>query len=147
MPMQPKIVQQARTQLNARLTAWRALIPCPQMADWFRDQGVDASSAGSVASAIAARTPDLQTAASTRAATIASGVLEDFDWSLRVVLASSTRAAMTEPLVVLSLSCAGDAGDKVQRTVELTRSDLDKLLANLGNIDKALASFLPVTTA
>jgi hypothetical protein len=74
-------------------------------------------------------------------------VLEDFDWSLRVVLASSTRAAMTEPLVVLSLSCAGDAGDKVQRTVELTRSDLDKLLANLGNIDKALASFLPVTTA
>lgn len=116
-----------------------------QIADWFRDQGVDAASSSAVASSVVARTSELQAAAGTRAATIATGVLEDFDWSLRVVLASSTRASMTEPLVVLSLVCSGDAGDKAERVVELTRSDLDRMLANLSQIDGALARFLPVT--
>ena len=113
---------------------------------WCRDQGVDATTAAALASAVQTHRAELLRAAARRACTIASGVLEDFDWSLRLVLASSTRAEMTEPVVVLTLTVRAGADDSpAEHIVELSRTDLEALVSDFDAIDRVLAKFAPVT--
>lgn len=119
-----------------------------QTVAWCRDQGVDAATAAALASAVQTHRAELLRAAGRRASTIASGVLEDFDWSLRLVLASSTRAEMTEPVVVLTLTVRAGADDSpAEHIVELSRSDLEALVSDFDAIDRVLAKFAPITAA
>jgi hypothetical protein len=54
-----------------------------------------------------------------------------------MVLSSDKISSMNEPLVLLRLTLAGDRGDQ-EVTLELTKVELDRLLATCGSIQQVL---------
>jgi len=116
-----------------------------QAVEWGRAQGLEATSAAALASAVCAHRETLLEAAGRRASTIATGVLHDFDWSLRVVLASSSCASMTQPVLLLTLSVRDEehGGATREHVVELPRDALEALVRDFGAIDAVLAKYMP----
>ena len=158
-PFVARLVEAARRVLTLALAS---SMSAPETAALCREQGADGATADAVAAVWMSRQEDLVEAARRKASTLASGTLEDFDWSLRVVLSSSTSARMRDPLLVLTFfvreevsssdaaaggsSAAGDASDGtelVEHVVELTKGDLDGLVRDLDSIDAVLAKYVP----
>jgi hypothetical protein len=142
----------AKGSAEADVSRFRAIVPliqhacvCAQMSKWLRDQGVDSVTANTIAAAVTSRGAELALAAQSNAASIASGTLEDFDWSLRVVLSSSSAARMIEPVVLLTLRTRDASGARSERVIELPSHALDSFLASFDEIDAVLAKYLPVS--
>jgi hypothetical protein len=93
--------------------------------------GVSDETAGVVVDVVAARRVEVTAHLKEHAATqtVSSAYLADFDWSVRLVMSSDRMASMREPVLLLSLSLGGCGGEKRDMTVELSRSQLDTLLA------------------
>ena len=76
---------------------------------------------------------------------IASGTLEDFDWSLRLCMGSDQLATLRQPVLLLSLtvasSSAGGAAPAVT-TLELSPDELDHMLASMGRIEEVISSIV-----
>lgn len=107
-------------------------------------------SASLVARALSARMGDLRSLAGERSCEIAAGVLRDFDWSLRVILASSSASQMEEPRLILTLHLAGSEGAAEGRdthVLELSRPAMEALVADVTRVDSVLHKFFAEESA
>jgi hypothetical protein len=64
--------------------------------------------------------------------------LKDFDWSLRLVLSSSTLSGLRQPLLLLKIDKILPDGSIEERLVELDEAELDMLLGTLRAAQKQL---------
>ena len=64
--------------------------------------------------------------------------LKDFDWSLRLVLSSSTLSGLRQPLLMLKIDKILPDGRIEERLVELDEAELDMLLGSLRAAQKQL---------
>ncbi len=62
--------------------------------------------------------------------------LQDFDWSLRLVLSSSKLSGLRKPLLMLKLEKTLPNGSVEERLLELDEAELDRLLESLKSAQK-----------
>jgi hypothetical protein len=62
--------------------------------------------------------------------------LQDFDWSLRLVLSSSKLSGLRKPLLMVKLEKTLPNGTVEERLLELDEAELDKLLESLKSAQK-----------
>ena len=101
----------------------------------------DAALHGLVAGVLAGRAAELRSALEAQSAEISNAHLTDFDWSLRLVLASDKLSHIRTPVLLLKLFLArpgGEAEPKREIVVELTKDELDALLADFKSVNAVL---------
>lgn len=69
--------------------------------------------------------------------------LQDFDWSLRMVLSSSSASSMRKPLLLLRLHSRAADGSQEETTIEMDAAELDTLLRGLEEARRASAALRP----
>ncbi len=62
--------------------------------------------------------------------------LDDFDWSLRMVMSSDKLSDLHKPLLMLSLETTNANGEKTTQLVELTAEELKHLIDKLKTVQK-----------
>lgn len=62
--------------------------------------------------------------------------LQDFDWSLRLVLSSNKLSGLRQPLLMLKLEKTLPDGTVKERLLELDETELDNLLGSLKSAQK-----------
>jgi len=66
---------------------------------------------------------------------LAPAYLHDFDWALRLVMASDSISSLRNPLLVLNLTLKNVDGSTRNVAVELSKADVDALIANCDHIN------------
>ncbi|KAK6976938.1 COMM domain-containing protein 8 [Biomphalaria glabrata] len=69
---------------------------------------------------------------------VSHSVLADFDWKLKLTLASDKLASLQEPLLQLSMDVRQSNGKRKIVTVELDQSELSKLISSLESCSKSV---------
>ncbi|XP_059144294.1 COMM domain-containing protein 8-like [Physella acuta] len=69
---------------------------------------------------------------------VSHAVLKDFDWKLKLSLASDKLASLQEPLLQLDLFVREANGERKQVFVELNKSELEKLILSLEGCSKSV---------
>lgn len=64
--------------------------------------------------------------------------LDDFDWSLRMVMSSDKLSDLHKPLLMLKLETTDANGDKYDHLVELTTEELKILINKLKTVQKVV---------
>lgn len=64
--------------------------------------------------------------------------LDDFDWSLRMVMSSDKLSDLHKPLLMLSLETTKANGEKATQLVELTTDELKHLIEKLKTVQKVM---------
>eukprot|EP00808_Paulinella_micropora_P020066 g57536.t1 len=85
-----------------------------------------------------ARGPELQRALKDKTQALSQEVLQDFDWSLRLTMASEKLATLRAPALILSLMLTSAGGEERQVQVEVGKDELDRLLESLEQAHKVL---------
>ena len=62
--------------------------------------------------------------------------LDDFDWSLRMVMSSDKLSDLHKPLLMLSLDTTKANGEKSSQLIEMTTEELKYLLEKLKTVQK-----------
>ena len=62
--------------------------------------------------------------------------LDDFDWSLRMVMSSDKLSDLHKPLLMLSLETTNANGEKSSQLLELTTEELKYLIGKLKTVQK-----------
>jgi hypothetical protein len=103
------------------------------LAEQLAHAKLEAAAARVVAEVVHARRAEMERALRERVVEVAPSHLRDFDWSVRLVLASDRISSMREPRLLLNLQLAHADPSAPPRhvAVELARDDLDRLLASL----------------
>lgn len=93
-----------------------------------------------VVPAVVSRRPEIEQQLTVQASRITSWYLKDFDWSVRMVLASGRISAMRESVLRLKLrlKCVTDELRDVH--IELTKEQLETLLTEGGQIAQVISS-------
>ena len=105
------------------------------------DGAADAALHALVAGVLAGRAAELRAALERQSAAISNAHLTDFDWSLRLVLASDKLSHLRQPVLLLKLFLArpgAEAEPPREIVVELTKDELDALLADFKNVNGVL---------
>ncbi|KAH9489278.1 COMM domain-containing protein 8 [Bulinus truncatus] len=69
---------------------------------------------------------------------VSYSVLTDFNWKLKLSLASDKLASLQEPLLQLDLDVRENSGKKRLLTIELDRNELSKLISSLESCSKSV---------
>ena len=85
------------------------------------------------------RREELDRALARRTSLISAGTLEDFDWSLRMVMGSDQLSTLRQPLLLLSLTIRNTNGQIEHKTLELNQDRLENLLSTFGDIGTVLS--------
>lgn len=113
-----------------------------EIAKKLAEAGLAQAHAELLAQAIEARKPELQERFKEQSSAI--GVpqhLEDFDWSLRLVLGSDRLMGMREPRLLLKFSLRDANGRSEGHQLELDADQLDHLLAKFGDVQGIVQQF------
>jgi|TARA_B110000208_G_C11604635_1_gene371368 hypothetical protein len=86
------------------------------------------------------RRNEIERALAKRTSLISAGTLEDFDWSLRMVMGSDQLSTLRQPLLLLSLTIRNTNGQVVHKTLELDKERLDSMLKSFGSIHEVLSN-------
>jgi hypothetical protein len=90
-----------------------------------------------VVTAILARKEEIRQKFGNNSVRLNDNYLVDFDWKVHVTLASDTVSQCREPLLLLSLRLGKNDNENFKEViVELTRDDLDKLIAQLETVNE-----------
>eukprot|EP00300_Choanocystis_sp_HF-7_P034687 c47610_g1_i1.p1 GENE.c47610_g1_i1~~c47610_g1_i1.p1 ORF type:complete len:217 (+),score=42.04 c47610_g1_i1:44-652(+) len=84
------------------------------------------------------RSDELASALKTSAARLSAAYLADFDWKLNMTIASSKLAAFKEPKLLLSMYIEDADGNPTEKVVEMTRADLDRMVATLESVQASV---------
>jgi len=97
----------------------------------LESQSVPGNLAQIIASCIAARQHDLNVSSVRKITQISKAYLADFDWKVNVSWSSSKLSNLKEPRLMLQLSVKDPQQNKKDIIVELSRQELDQLIASL----------------
>lgn len=64
--------------------------------------------------------------------------LDDFDWSLRMVMSSDKLSDLHKPLLMLTLETTNINGEKANQLIELTTQELKYLIEKLKTVQKVI---------
>ena len=114
-----------------------------QIAAELQAGGLTAELHAAVVEVVRGRQTEVKAALERHAVEISNAHLTDFDWSLRLVLASDKLSHVRKPIVLLKLFLS-DASGSARRDliVELGKAELDKLLDDCSNINTVLQSLV-----
>jgi hypothetical protein len=73
---------------------------------------------------------------------ISAGTLEDFDWSLRLVMGSDQLSTLRQPLLLLSLTIRKTNGEIEHKTLELDQERLSSMLETFDNISNVISKLV-----
>ena len=104
--------------------------------------GVAESKLAVVATVCEVRSDELRQALVTETHGIGGGQLVDFDWSVKVALASDSLSELNEPLFHLRLSVRYPGGELKDINMELSADELDDMIAKLEAADKVLTTLV-----
>lgn len=123
---------------------WRRGLVAEDIANDLKAAGVDGADVLSkmIHSAVRTRQKEIGRALSRKMTEISSGTLEDFDWSLRLCMGSDQLATLRRPLLLLSLTIRKPNGKVEKKTLELSKKELDDLMANFGDIAACIGKLI-----
>eukprot|EP00030_Apusomonadida_sp_AF-17_P000674 a175649_316.p1 GENE.a175649_316~~a175649_316.p1 ORF type:complete len:222 (-),score=65.65 a175649_316:29-664(-) len=111
-----------------------------QLAEDLELCGLPQNFVAPIVSVLRSRVDELATALRSQASRISGAVLADFDWKLNITMASSKLAAFKDPKLLLSMQIEDADGEATEKTVELSRADLDRLIQTLETVQGAVQS-------
>lgn len=86
---------------------------------------------------INARRPDIHQQLITDTNLISKSTLKDFDWQIKLAMASDKLSSIQEPLLNLDLDVQNEVSTEIH-SLELTREDLKNLISNLEGANRAV---------
>ncbi len=104
----------------------------------LESSGLDTKQSQAFQAVVEARRKDVKAFLDQDASSISPSTLKDFDWSLKMVMASDKLAEIANPTLVLSLDLKGSDGSSKLVQFELSKESLDKLLSTCGDITKVV---------
>ncbi len=87
-----------------------------------------------VAGAVVSRQDEIKGQLVEHLVSISSSHLTDFDWSLRLTMATSHLSHVRTPMLILTLYTRRLDGSSHEYTFEMTRDDLDRALTSLSKV-------------
>jgi len=101
------------------------------------EHGVGKEEAQKAAKVFDGRAADLRAAVLDHAAKVSGPYLQDLDWKVKVVLASSQSSSMRQPLLELALYVGDADGRTREHVLELDGEELDRLIGALQSMRQA----------
>lgn len=98
----------------------------------LRAAGVVEGAHAAVKEVFAARAEEVNAALTSALSDVAARRVTDFDWSVRLVLASGTAGVMRQPVMLLTLRTVDADGHESEIMMEMTKEKLDEVLASFG---------------
>lgn len=88
------------------------------------------------------REKEIRSALIAQASSISNAHLVDFDWSLRLILSSGSISQVRQPVVLLKLYLkqADQTKPQQEMVVELTKSDLERVLTDFSRVQELIQS-------
>ena len=123
------------TDATARIVRTAALSRAAAMAKYAEEDLTEAAAA-LYADVVATRGAELKRALIVQASSISYAHLDEFDWSLRVAMSSSSLSSMRKPILLLKLSLKRPGGEVESHVVELPKDALDGLIASMEGANK-----------
>ena len=123
------------TDATARIVRTAALSRAAAMAKYAEEDLTEAAAA-LYADVVATRGAELKRALVVQASSISYAHLDEFDWSLRVAMSSSSLSSMRKPILLLKLSLKRPDGEVESHVVELPKDALDGLIASMEGANK-----------
>ncbi|ETV72783.1 hypothetical protein H257_12149 [Aphanomyces astaci] len=114
-----------------------------QFGAFVAEYGIPSDMIDTIRDIVDARASDIHRYLLRQAASISKSHLVDFDYSVRLVLSSSTLHGDVYPIVLLKLYLSGDR----EVTLELNQAQLDEVLVEFDAIDATLSSLVPIASA
>ena len=103
----------------------------PKMEEGLTEAGVDSTIAGLVVAAFEARRGEIRDALLAETRSIASAQLEDFDWNVKMAVASDMLADLQEPMLHLSLKIRNPDSTVEDVKIELSRTELQGVIGKM----------------
>ena len=125
------------TDATARIMRTAALSRAAAMAKYAEEDLTEAAAA-LYADVVATRGAELKRALIVQASSISYAHLDEFDWSLRVAMSSSSLSSMRKPILLLKLSLKRPGGEVESHVVELPKDALDGLIASMEGANKVI---------
>ena len=117
------------------LTHWHGTIPQEQLVASMTEQhGLPAKLAKLIAGAVFEREAEIKRQLVEHLVAISSSHMTDFDWSLRLTMATSHLSQVREPMLILTVYTVLLDGSNHEYTFEMTRDDLDRVLGLFAKI-------------
>ena len=123
------------TDATARIVRTAALSRAAAMAKYAEEDLTEAAAA-LYADVVATRGAELKRALIVQASSISYAHLDEFDWSQRVAMSSSSLSSMRKPILLLKLSLKRPGGEVESHVVELPKDALDGLIASMEGANK-----------
>lgn len=101
------------------------------MEEGLKEAGVDSTIAGLVVAAFEARRGEIRDALLAETRSIASAQLEDFDWNVKMAVASDMLADLQEPMLHLSLKIRNPDSTVEDVKIELSRTELQGVIGKM----------------
>lgn len=103
----------------------------PKMAEGLAEAGVDGAIAGMVVTAFEARRGEIRQALLAETRSIANAQLEDFDWNIKMAVASDFLADLQEPMLHLSLKVRNPDSTVEDVKIELSHAELQGVIGKM----------------
>ena len=117
-----------------------------QIMNDFVNVGADANVAKALAATLYTivddRRIEIDRALAKKTTLISAGTLEDFDWSLRLVMGSDQLSTLRQPLLLLSLTIRNTNGEIEHKTLELDQERLNTMLETFDNISDVISTLV-----
>jgi hypothetical protein len=117
-----------------------------QIMNDFVNVGADANVAKALAATLYTivddRRIEIDRALAKKTTLISAGTLEDFDWSLRLVMGSDQLSTLRQPLLLLSLTIRNTNGEIEHKTLELDQERLNTMLETFDNISDVISKLV-----
>ena len=117
-----------------------------QIMNDFVNVGADANVAKALAATLYTivddRRIEIDRALAKKTTLISAGTLEDFDWSLRLVMGSDQLSTLRQPLLLLSLTIRNTNGEIEHKTLELDQERLNAMLETFDTISDVISKLV-----
>lgn len=110
--------------------------------DWTKEEMVeqlerlDVAEVKTFSDVITQRRSDIANAL--RSSSLSENRLTDFDWQLKLVMSSDKVSNIQEPVVAVNLALQNSHGQNRNRSIEMSKDDLQKLLSSIEAANKSL---------